>query len=395
MSAAHRPPRVLSLASLISNFDRFAVTPLLVLIAAGLGVPFAAAVTAASGYFLAYGLSQPVWGVLSDRFGRVALLRWTLFGAALAGLASAVAPTLPALVAARLLAGACFGAVVPTSLTYVGDTVPQPWRQSALSDLMAGMAVGMALATAVGGVLASLLDWRAVFALPALCAAGCGVLVRGLAEPPRAGVDGVREHLRSVLTDRWALLVFGLGFGEGAVLLGALALLASALVRQGVDVAVAGLATGAYGLAVLLFSRVVKKLARRVEGWQLIAIGGVQLFLGYAVVAVVVAPAAVVVTALLLGGAWSFLHSSLQNWTSEVAPRARGTAVSLFTAALFLGSAAASAAAGPLAQRGAYGTVFTVAAVAAVPLAVVAAASRRRYQRLSAAPRAERQGTAQ
>ncbi|GAA4619317.1 MFS transporter [Saccharopolyspora hordei] len=375
-----RPPLVLSAATFISNFDRFAVTPMLVLIALGMRVPLASAVAAASGYFLAYGCLQPVWGVLSDRFGRIVVMRGTLAGAAVAGLASALAPDLTTLVAARVVTGACVGAIVPSSLTYVGDTVSPDRRQGALSDLMAASAMGTALATAVGGVLAGLLDWRVVFVLPALCAGTCAVLIGRLPEPERAAVAGVRAHLATVLANRWALLVFGLVFVEGAVLLGVLTFLPSALVHHGVSVAVAGLATATYGVGVWLSSRLVKALGGRLAVWQLIALGGSSMAVGHLVVALRTDVVTVVVTALLLGGGWSFLHSSLQTWVTSVVPEARGLAVSLFASALFLGSAAASAAGGHLADHGRYALLFGTASATAVPLLVVASVAHRRYQ---------------
>ncbi|WP_235883681.1 MFS transporter [Saccharopolyspora elongata] len=100
-----RPPLALSFAALISNFDRFAVTPMLLLIALALDEPLAAAVAVASGYFLAYGLSQPLWGLLSDRFGRLPVMRGTMLAAAAGGVVSALAPNLTALVVARVVTG--------------------------------------------------------------------------------------------------------------------------------------------------------------------------------------------------------------------------------------------------------------------------------------------------
>ncbi|SFS35158.1 MFS transporter [Saccharopolyspora flava] len=376
-----RPPLVLSTASFISSFDRFAVTPMLVLIALSMHVPMASAVTVASGYFLAYGLSQPVWGILSDRFGRIPIMRATLLAAAATGLLSTFAPSLPVLIAARVLAGAFMGAVVPTTLTYVGDTVSQQRRQGALSDLMAAQALGTAMAMAVGGVLAHWLDWRVVFAVPAVCAAVCALLLRNLPEPQRAAVTGgVGAHIGGVLRNRWALLVFGLVFVEGAVLLGTMTFLASALVSEGLDVAVAGLATGAYGVGVLVFSRVVKAINSKLPVSALIAIGGSQMVVGYALVSLDTNLTTTIITALLLGGGWSFMHSSLQAWATEVAPEARGTAVALFACALFLGSAAASAAAGPLADHDQYTTLFTTAGAVAIPLAATATYARNRYK---------------
>ncbi|MFG1946645.1 MFS transporter [Nonomuraea sp. NPDC048826] len=374
-----RPPLALAAASFVSSFDRLVVTPLLVLIAAELEVPLATAVAVASGYYLAYGVSQPVWGLLSDRFGRVRVMRLALLGAGLAGLASAAMPALPALIAARIAAGACFGAVIPTSLTYVGDTVEVSLRQRALSDLMGLMALGTALATGLGGVLGDLAGWRAAFSVPAACALACAVALRWLPEPPRAEVGGLGRHVGEVLRRPWALLVFALAFVEGAVLLGMLTFLATALQHQGVATGPAGLAAAGYGAGVYLFSQVVKRLAGGWPVWVLILTGGTQMCAGFVIVAVQANLATVAVTALLLGGGWSFMHSSLQTWATSVAPRARGTTVAFFASCLFMGSAVSSWAAGPLAGRGSYGLLFGLAAAVTAPLTAVAAISRRRY----------------
>ncbi|GGO76175.1 MFS transporter [Nonomuraea cavernae] len=233
-----RPPLALSVASFVSSFDRFAVSPMLVLIALDLHVPLAAAVVAASGYFLAYGLSQPLWGVLSDRFGRVPVMRAALLGAAAAGAVSALMPALGALVAARIVAGACFGAVIPTSLTYVGDAVQPSIRQRALTDLMGATALGTAAATGFGGVLADLVDWRVVFTVPAALALGCAIWLRRVPEPPGGANGRLGTPVGAVLRHRWALLVFVLAFVEGAVLLGVMPFLAPALQHGGTTAAV-------------------------------------------------------------------------------------------------------------------------------------------------------------
>lgn len=375
-----RPPFMLAAASFVSSFDRFAVAPILVLIGVGLHAPLAATVTAASGYYLAYGLSQPLWGILSDRYGRIRVMRGTLIGAAVMGVASALAPSLGVLIAARILTGAFFGAIIPTSLTYVGDTVADSGRQRALTDLMAATAFATALATAFGGGIGHLAGWRAVFAVPAVCAVVCSFALRGLPEPARDVVTGsMGAQLASVLRRGWAWLVFGLGFAEGAVLLGTMTFLASALEHHGVGSTLAGLATAAYGVGIAVLTRVVKLLSERVRVWWLMAIGGVAMGLAYLIVTVYVSTPTVVATALLLGGGWAFMHSSIQTWATQVAPEARGTAVSFFAAALFIGSAVASAAFGPLADQGRYALVFGIASAVTLPLFLTASLSRRRY----------------
>src|SRR5215203_6397909 len=150
------PLRLLRAAAFLSNFDRFTVAPMLVTIAADLRVSLAQVAIVASLYYLLYGLMQPVWGMLSDRLGRVQVMQLTLFGAVFAGVISALAPNLAVLAAARALAGGLFAAVIPAALVYVGDTVRIDSRQKALADLMAASAVGTALATVLGGLAAYL-----------------------------------------------------------------------------------------------------------------------------------------------------------------------------------------------------------------------------------------------
>ena len=67
--------RLLGLSSFSSSVDRFLFAPLIVVIAADLGASLAAVTLAATAYFQAYGVMQPVWAVVSDRLGRVRTIR--------------------------------------------------------------------------------------------------------------------------------------------------------------------------------------------------------------------------------------------------------------------------------------------------------------------------------
>ena len=76
---------------------------------------------------------------------------------------------------------------------------------------------------------------------------------------------------------------------------------------------------------------------------------------------------------------WAFLHTTLQTWATEMVPAERATAVALFATALFLGSAIGTAAVAPIAEAGAYTTVFAWAAAAGIPVAITAWWGRRRW----------------
>ncbi|KUN89593.1 hypothetical protein AQJ66_03905 [Streptomyces bungoensis] len=197
-------------------------------------------VLAASGYYLAYGLMQPVWGAASDRWGRVRVMRVSLTGAALAALASALAPDAPALIGARAVAGAFFAASIAASLTHVGDTVPAATRQRPLSELMTAFALGTAVATVVAGVPAHYLSWRLVFARPGVLAAYLAVALRRLPEPDRARSGSLPAPFRVVPSSPWQWYVMAVALLEGAVLLGFLTYLAPALEAHGIPATLAG-----------------------------------------------------------------------------------------------------------------------------------------------------------
>ena len=375
-----RPPLAVSLAAFVSSFDRFAVSPLLVLVALDMDVTLAQALVIASTYYLAYGVSQPIWGMLSDRLGRIRLMRLSLIAAALVGIVAALAPSLTILIIARTLGGAFYGAIVPTSLTYVGDTVDEEHRQPALADLMAAIAVGTALATALAGIIADLVDWRLVFAIPSVLAV---ISVLGLARVPeahRVAQTGILQTIRTALSNRWVLIVISLVFVEGAIVLGVLTLLAPALQSLGVGAAVAGLSTAAYGVGVIVTSRMVKPLSRRLPMPGLMVIGGSATIAAFVLLTIHLSIVTVIIAAFLLGATWSFLHSSLQTWSTTVLPQVRGTVVSLFAGFLFAGSAFGAWAGGILGERGEWTLLFATTAGIAVALTIAVVLCRRAYE---------------
>lgn len=379
MTVTARSPRLLQLASFTSSFDRLMIASMLVVIAADLGGSVAAVSRAAAVYFLAYGLAQVCWAMVSDRLGRVRTMRLALSVAAVFGLASAAAPDIGWLVVARGLAGACFAAAIPSALVYIGDTVPVRVRQAPLADLMTSTALGMTAATVGAGALADFTSWRVAFAFTAVVAGVLSVVMRRLPEPALAAPTPVVASLRAVLTSRPALLVLVLVLAEGLVLLGPLTFLPVVLHASGLSVTVSGLLTAAYGASVLVFARVVKGRTRTMTPASLILVGGLLAVLAYVLLTVTHAAVPVVVGTVLLGAGWAFMHSTMQTWATDMAPDSRATAVSLFATMLFTGSAIGAALFGPLVDAGRFQAVFVISLAVGVPLTVAATIGRRRY----------------
>ena len=380
MRRAGIPPATLHVGAFAAAFDRYAIAPLLVPIAHEFGASLAEATAAASVYFLCNAVAQLAFGPAADRFGRRRMLRLAYAGAAGGATASALAPTLPALLAARGATGAMTAGIVAVSLVHVGDRFTAAARQRALADLMGAAALAMALATLLAGIAADALSWRLSFAVLALAGAPLALSIRG-ADPARGGGTRFRTTAARVLRDRWAVALMVLGACQGAAFQGGVTFLAPALQSAGASAAAAGLALTAFGAVALVVSRSARPLFRRLSPAALMAAGGLALATGYCVAGLGHGFAAVIVAAGLCGVASPTLHATLQAWMLDTVPAARGTAAALFGAGLLGGAAASTALLGRLAADERYGALFACTAALAVAVTIAAAVGRAAFDR--------------
>jgi predicted MFS family arabinose efflux permease len=379
----HTDFRLLYVGAFIAYGDRFAIAPILVSVAEDLRESLAAVTVMATLYFLLYGLLQPVYGILSDRVGRVRVMRWALLGMFVASTASALAPNLSTLVVAKATAAAFVAAVLPTALVYVGDMVALERRQHVIANVLAAGSVGTILATVGAGMAARYSTWRLVFVVPAVVSLALAVALARLPESLTTTTPGVGPliQVRRVLARPWALFLIVLALAEGAFMLGFLTFLAPALEANGHSAAVAGVVTATYGVAVFVGLQGVKRLVRQASALPsaLVAGGGALLVVAYLVAAADQQVGNILLASVLIGVGYGLLHSTLQTWATDVVPEARGTAISLFVTSVFTGAALGTAAVRGLAAAGRYQELFLTAAGLAVPVTVVATLARRRY----------------
>jgi DHA1 family tetracycline resistance protein-like MFS transporter len=106
-------------------------------------------------YSLMQFLCAPVLGSLSDRFGRRAVILWSLFGSWLDYLLLAFAPTLPWFFLGRIIAGVT-GANFTAANAYIADVSPPEKRAANFGLVAAAFGLGFIAGPALGGVLGNI-----------------------------------------------------------------------------------------------------------------------------------------------------------------------------------------------------------------------------------------------
>lgn len=96
----------------------------------------------------------PIWGSLSDRYGRKPILLIGILGNAIAQLLFGLSTALWMLFAARILAGALSSATLPTAMAYIGDSTSDRDRGGGMGILGAAMGIGMVIGPGIAGLLA-------------------------------------------------------------------------------------------------------------------------------------------------------------------------------------------------------------------------------------------------
>ena len=126
---------------------------------------------------LAFGLSQLIWGPLSDRFGRRPILLIGLAAYVVAGIGSALAPSMALLIVWRSVQGAAMGAAVMCARAIVRDLYTPQEGARYMSKGLSGLGLIACACAPLGGLLSDLFNWRvALLVLPLFGAIALGLV---------------------------------------------------------------------------------------------------------------------------------------------------------------------------------------------------------------------------
>jgi DHA1 family tetracycline resistance protein-like MFS transporter len=231
----------------------------------------------------------PVWGNVSDRIGRKAVLIVSQIGATIGWTMLAFAPNIGIVFVARIIEGFSGGNISVTQ-AYVSDLVEPEKRGRAFAYIGAAFSSGLIFGPLAGGFLVA----KYGFTIPFLLAAGLQVItlivtIIVLPESRKASDDEKPATLADVRTSlldariapvMWQKLVFSLG------LYGWFSIFTLVLQKQfGFDAAGSSYFFCAFGLASVIFQiGVVGRLTDKLGDRRSSNIGFVSLLIGFAIV---------------------------------------------------------------------------------------------------------------
>ncbi|MFI0448500.1 MFS transporter [Actinomadura sp. 6N118] len=119
---------------------------------------------AVDGYVLTFAALLMLAGGLAGRIGARTVYMWGMAIFVVASLASALAPTIESLIAARLLQGAGAALFMPSSLALLVHAFPDPRERTKVLGLWSAVvSSSLALGPTVGGIMVSTLGWQSIF----------------------------------------------------------------------------------------------------------------------------------------------------------------------------------------------------------------------------------------
>jgi predicted MFS family arabinose efflux permease len=367
-----------------SLFDQTIMAPMLLAIAKGLHTNLALVVTAASFYFLGYGIMQPFWGIVGNRFSPKRAMEISLALASIFTLATVLSSNIQMLLLFRGISGCFMSASIPAALALLGSTPDPSQRQREISGLMVATASATASATILSGVISHFFGWRWVFALSS--AIGLMAFFAILRSP-----NLMKSHTHQtwhvafnhLLKNRTFVQLMVITFMDGIALLSTMAFVPTAVESSGASSVSAAVITAGYGVSVLGFSIRLSRSPRQRSLPKYILIGSglgaIACFVLYTSHGLITA----LIACLLMGICSAMMHSSLQTWATEVAPREKFLATSLFALFLFIGSAVGTSFAGQEASRSNFSPIFLRASLLFIIIGFLGSHSRKTWEKRS------------
>ncbi|MBD2212546.1 MFS transporter [Nostoc linckia FACHB-104] len=363
---------LLGAAAFMVIADVRVIDPLLHIIADEFKVGVGSAAIIVSAYTIPYGLFQLVYGPLGDRIGKLKVITAALTAFAVGTAACAFVPNIMLLTLLRFLTGVVAAGIIPVTLAYIGDHFPYEQRQTAIGKYLSALVLGQILGGSLGGIFGEYVSWREIFLVFGVVSLVISIeLWRKIGKLRHEthshvpfGWETFRPYLQLMTQPVAQTVIIGV-FIEGFCLFGGFAYVGAFLRdRYNLPYVAIGFMLSGFGIGGLIYSRSVKYLVRRLGERGLMGFGGVLMCISFLAIALFQNWVLFIPFNILLGLGFYMMHSTLQTQATELAPEARGTAVSLFAFNLFIGQGIGAAAFGRIVDNFGYIPCFIITGIA-------------------------------
>ena len=338
-------------------------------------------------YSLFQFIAAPIWGKLSDKYGRKPILAWALSGFAVSYLILGFADSLWMVIASRVFGGLMAGNI-SAAFAYVADITTPETRAKGMGMVGAAFGLGFIFGPVIGGVLAGSDIETANFLLPALVAASltCVALLGVIFVLPESLSQDIRDQIRdrpkvpvmtkirAALNRRALTLIVLIGFGvtmAWALLETTLALWANSVMNLGPrDI---GLLLAYVGvISVIIQGGMIGPLTKGFGEKILVAVAVCFLFSGYGFLAAAQDWAFLIISMTLLAIGNALANPSLSSLVSKEADDTeRGAILGVYQGASSLARVAGPMYAGLVFVQLGPAVPFVIAAVCMVPTLVM------------------------
>ncbi len=320
--------------------DNYAASPMLVDIARDFNIDIGTAALTVASYMLPFGLFTLIFGPLGDRYGKARVISTAAFGTAIFSSLGALAFDITSLASIRAVNGALAAAILPVTISYVGDLFEEPKaKMNAIGGVMGMYFLGAAAATAIGGGLSFIGSWRLVYLTYGIAELIIALLMLKylIFAPGTAAAMGLRRAYANALARPFMLKTVTLLFFVGFAVFGSFTYLGDFLVEKtGFNILQVGLILTLFGLSAYIGGQRAGNIRQKL-GPRMMLFAGILGVISWGPLGQWPGLFLVFPILIAFGLAFVLLQSTIIVTAQQQLPMQRGTVMSLASFNMFVG----------------------------------------------------------
>ncbi|EJR15143.1 MULTISPECIES: MFS transporter [Bacillus] len=376
--------RILAIVAFFVGLDSLLVAPLLPVITETISIPDGSGGLLITIYALCYGITAPVFGMMSDRVGRKRMIIIGFIIFSISTFCTGLAKNFEILLLFRGLTGLSGAMIMPSIFALVGDKVTYESRGKAMGTIMGAMIGSTVIGVPIGAFLSEIGNWQWTFYSIGLLTLFLTLLINHILRNEKERED-VHVSLTETVDAPLKMTVVNI-----SVLFALLATFLWTIGLHGMFSYIGvyyennfGISVGKIGIVIFLAG--VGSVAGNILGGKLADKIGKKSVI---VIASIVSSISVMsfslstenlVIAIIVHIIWSlfigFGQASLTALISELKPAVRGTVMALNSSAMYIGMTIASGVASLAISNGfpffSLGTICAIASLLVLPIIFV------------------------